>query len=87
MAREESVLHLSPEQKGAAMALFSECSDLREFGCRVLEAAMNAMMDAEAQGECGAGRGERSEGRTNSRNGYRGRTLRTAVGDLRSPLG
>ena len=82
MAREESVLHLSPEQKGAAMALFSECSDLREFGCRVLEAAMNAMMDAEAQGECGAGRGERSEGRTNSRNGYRGRTLRTAVGDL-----
>lgn len=82
MAREESVLHLSPEQKVAAMALFSECSDMREFGCRILEIAMNAMMDAEAQGECGAGRGERGEGRTNSRNGYRDRTLRTAVGDL-----
>lgn len=82
MAREESVLHFTPEQKGAAMALFSECSDLREFGCRMLELAMNSLMDAEAQGECGAGRLERSEGRTNSRNGYRGRTLKTAVGEL-----
>lgn len=78
----DSVLQLSPEQREAAMALLSECSDLREFGCRVLEATMNAMMDAEAQAACGAARGERGGGRVNSRNGYRARTLRTAVGDL-----
>lgn len=82
MAREESVLHLTPEQKEAAMSLFSECSDLREFGCRVLERATSAMMDAEAQRECGAARGERSEARENSRNGYRPRSLKTATGDL-----
>lgn len=79
---QDSVLQLSPEQRAAAMALFSECSDLREFGCRVLEATMNAMMDAEAQAACGAGRGERSEGRSNSRNGYRPRVLKTSVGEL-----
>lgn len=82
MARGESVLRFTPEQREAAMAVFAECSDLREFGCRVLEATMNAMMDAEAQRQCGAARGERSEGRTNSRNGYRARSLKTSVGDL-----
>ena len=82
MAREESVLHLTPEQKEAAMSLFSECSDLREFGCRVLERATSAMTGAEAQRECGAARGERSEARENSRNGYRPRSLKTASGGL-----
>lgn len=82
MAREESVLHLTPEQKEAAMSLFSECSDLREFGCRVLGCATSAMTGAEAQRECGAARGERSEARENSRNGYRPRSLKTATGDL-----
>lgn len=82
MAREESALRFTPEQREAAMAVFAECSDLREFGCRVLEAAMNAMMDAEAQRECGAERGERSEGRANSRNGYRPRPLKASIGGL-----
>lgn len=82
MARGESVLRFTPEQREAAMAVFAECSDLREFGCRVLEATMNAMTGAEAQRQCGAARGERSEGRTNSRNGYRARSLKTSVGDL-----
>lgn len=82
MAREESVLHLTPEQKEAAMSLLSECSDLREFGCRVLERATSAMTGAEAQRECGAARGERSEARENSRNGYRPRSLKTAAGGL-----
>ena len=31
---------------------------------------------------CGAGRNERSDGRENSRNGYRPRSLKTAVGDV-----
>lgn len=82
MAHGESALRFTPEQREAAMAVFAECSDLREFGCRVLEATMNAMMDAEAQRQCGAARGERSEGRTNSRNGHGARSLKTSVGDL-----
>ena len=57
MARGESVLRFTPEDDRNAMAVFAECSDLREFGCRVLEATMNAMMDAEAQRQCGAARG------------------------------
>ncbi len=82
MAQEKNVLQLTLEQRAAVMAMFGECPDLREFGCRMLEAVMNAAMDAEAQELCGAARGERSESRANSRNGYRPRTLKTAAGDL-----
>ena len=64
------------------MAVFDECADLREFGCRMLEAVTNAVMDADAQDACGAARGERSEAKENSRNGYRPRTPRTTAGDL-----
>ncbi len=82
MTRDKNVLQLTLEQRAQVMALFDECSDLRELGCRLLEAAMNAAMDAEAQELCGAARGERSEARSNSRNGYRPRTVKTAAGDL-----
>lgn len=43
---------------------------------------MNALMDSEAQQMCGASRNERSGSRENSRNGYRPRSLKTAVGDV-----
>lgn len=82
MTQDMNVLHLTLEQRAQVMAVFEECGDLREFGCRLLEAVMNSAMDAEAQGLCGAARGERGGGRTNSRNGYRPRTLKTAAGDL-----
>lgn len=82
MSRQQSVARMTPEEAARALELWNECGDAREFACRVLADVMNAMMDSEAQGLCGAGRNERSEGRTNSRNGYRDRTLRTAVGDV-----
>lgn len=82
MTQEKNVLQLTVEQRAQVMALFAECSDLRELGCRLVEAAMNAAMDAEAQEMCGAARGERSGARENSRNGYRPRTLTTASGEL-----
>lgn len=82
MTQDMNLLQLTVEQRAQAMAVFGECADLREFGCRMLEAVMNAVMDADAQDACGAARGERSEARENSRNGYRPRTLRTAAGDL-----
>jgi len=82
MTQDMNLLQLTVKQRAQAMAVFDECADLREFGCRMLEAVMNAVMDADAQDTCGAARGERSEARENSRNGYRPRTLRTAAGDL-----
>lgn len=82
MPQEESVLRLGRDEALEAARLWQECGDAREFACRVLGGVMNALMDSEAQQMCGAGRNERSEGRENSRNGYRPRSLKTAVGDV-----
>jgi putative transposase len=41
-----------------------------------------ALMSAEATALCNAGYGERTAGRTNARNGYRGRTWDTRVGTM-----
>ncbi len=81
-AQEESVLRLGRDEALEAARLWQECGDAREFACRVLGGVMNALMDSEAQQMCGAGRNERSDGRENSRNGYRPRSLKTAVGDV-----
>jgi putative transposase len=43
---------------------------------------LDALMGAEADSACGAGYGERSEGRVNSRNGYRDRDFDTRVGTI-----
>lgn len=49
--------------------------------------ALEQVMDSEVQALCGADYGERSDKRTNMRNGYRERTLETRLGtlDLRIP--
>lgn len=78
----QSVLQGDPEAGEALLGLMSECCDLREFGARVLRSALDLLMSAEADAACGAAYGERSEGRSNSRNGYRRRALKTCVGDL-----
>ena len=75
-------LGLDRDQTEALLALFSECDDLREFGREVIQSVLNALMDSQAQEACGAPRGSRSPGRVNSRNGYRGRSLSTSLGDL-----
>ena len=82
MPQEESVLRLDRDEALEAARLWQECGDAREFACRVLGGVMNALMDSEAQQMCGASRNERSDGRENSRNGYRPRSLKTAVGDV-----
>lgn len=82
MPQDDSLLHFTPEQAAEAMELWNGCGDAREFACRMMAAMLNAMMDAEAQAACGAGRNERSASRENSRNGYRPRTLKTACGDV-----
>ena len=78
----QSVLQGDPEAGEALLGLMSECCDLREFGARVLRSALDLLMSAEADAACGAAYGERSEGRSNSRNGYRERNLVTCIGDI-----
>ena len=75
-------LGLDRPQTEALLALFSRCDDLREFGREVIQSVVNALMDSQAQEACGAPRGSRSPERVNSRNGYRGRSLSTSLGDL-----
>lgn len=48
----------------------------------LLTTFVNALLSAQADAVCGAGYGERSEERVNSRNGYRHRDLDTRVGTL-----
>ncbi len=48
----------------------------------MLTEMVNVLMSAEIDGICGAGYGERSDERTNSRNGYRGRLWDTRVGSI-----
>lgn len=48
----------------------------------LLNAVVHGLMNAEVEGLCGAGYGERSEGRRNHRNGYRSRRLDTRLGSL-----
>jgi putative transposase len=49
---------------------------------QMLTTFINTLMSAEADAVCGAGYGERSEARTNSRNGYRPREFDTRAGTL-----
>ena len=53
----------------------------------LLHGVVQALMGAEVDAQAGAGFGERSPGRTNRRNGYRGRRFDTRLGtlDLRIP--
>ncbi|MDH6287746.1 transposase-like protein [Rhodococcus opacus] len=48
----------------------------------LLSTFIDALMGAEADALCGAGHGERSEGRSNSRNGHRHRDFDTRAGTL-----
>ena len=48
----------------------------------MLQAFAEVLMSADASAQCGAGYGERSDERVNSRNGYRGRRWDTRVGTI-----
>ena len=49
---------------------------------KLLEASLNRILSAESAAQLGAGRYERSEGRTDSRNGLRQRPLNTRIGRI-----
>jgi putative transposase len=58
-----------------------QCGD-QDLLRTLAEAALAKLMDLEVAERIGAGRHERSEGRTTQRNGYRERTLETRLGTL-----
>lgn len=83
MTARDNVLPMSdPEVRDLLLSLVGSCQDLREATARMTEALLNALMSAQADEICGAPWGQRSEARSNSRNGYRERSLSTAAGDL-----
>ena len=51
-----------------------------------VEETLNAMLDAEADQLCGAGRYERSEARQDTRAGSYERTLQTGAGEVKSKV-
>lgn len=82
MATDANVLLQHPGVKEILLQAFAGSADLREFGARVLELMINALMSIQAEELCNAGYGERTEARVNSRNGYRERGLSTTMGDI-----
>lgn len=64
-------------------ALLSNLLSGRQEGlAELLESVLNPVLEAQAEAQLGAGRYERSEGRTGYRNGYRPRQLYSRVGPL-----
>ncbi len=64
-------------------ALLSSLMSGRQEGVtELLETVLNQVLDAQAEEQLGAGRYERSEGRTGYRNGYRFRQIYSRVGPL-----
>ena len=74
------------DDKIALRALLEKGSDAT-FLRDTISFAAQRLMELETEGLCGAGHGERSEGRVNQRNGYRDRDWQTRAGtvELRIP--
>jgi putative transposase len=70
-----------------SLAELLEKHDEGDFLRAVAEAVLQLLMETDVEGVVGAGRHERTEGRTTWRNGYRDRALDTRLGtlDLRVP--
>jgi len=79
---------MSDEEKGEAMGQVIQIDEARikdHFGEMVrgtVEETLNALLDAEADRLCGAGRYERSEGRRDTRAGSYDRSLHTKAGEV-----
>ena len=82
MTQLDTLLQNDPNVQRFALAVLAECDGMQQFAARCVEAMMNLCMSAQADEACGAVYNERSEERTNSRNGYRERTLETTVGEV-----
>jgi transposase-like protein len=72
---------MTPEVKMALMQLLGKAGE-GDFLRDLMKFILQQLMDVEVEGLCGAARHERSEERTNQRNGYRDRSWETRVGTL-----
>jgi len=79
---------MSDEEKGEAMGQVIQIDEARikdhlgEMVRGTVEETLNALLDAEADRLCGAGRYERSEGRRDTRAGSYDRSLHTKAGEV-----
>ena len=87
MVNSNKIAYELPDIKDVLLEMLDSASGLCEVMNSVMTAVLNVIMSIQADEACGAEYGSRSEGRVNSRNGYRGRQLETTVGtlDLRVP--
>ena len=87
MVNHNKIAYDVPELKDVLLEMLDSASGLCEVMNSVMAALLNMIMSIQADEACGAEYGSRSDGRVNSRNGYRGRRLETTVGtlDLRVP--
>ena len=72
----------SPELKEALLSLMADSTDLRELAAKAVQVVLNEIMSAQADDLCNAEYAQRSEERTNYRNGYRERDLATTAGNV-----
>ena len=87
MVNPNRITHDAPELRDVLLGFLESASSLCDMMNTTMAAVLNEIMSIQADEACGAGYGERSGARVNSRNGYRGRQLETTVGtlDLRVP--
>jgi transposase-like protein len=82
MVNNNRMPHDSPELREVLMGFLDSASSLCDMMNTTMAAVLNEIMSIQADEACGAGYGERSDARVNSRNGYRERRLETTVGTL-----
>lgn len=87
MVNQNKIAYELPDIKDVLLEMLDSASGLCEVMNSVMTALLNMIMSIQADEACGAEYGSRSEGRVNSRNGYRERKLETTAGtlDLRVP--
>ena len=87
MVNDNRIPHGDPEMKEVLLGFLESASSLCDMMNTTMAAVLNEIMSIQADEACGADYGARGGGRTNSRNGYRARSLETTVGtlDLRVP--
>ena len=82
MVNPNRISHDAPELKDVLLGFLESASSLCDMMNTTMAAVLNEIMSIQADEACGAGYGERSESRVNSRNGYRARKLESTVGTL-----
>lgn len=82
MVSQNRITHADPELKEVLLGFLDSASSLCDMMNTTMAAVLNEIMSIQADEACGAEYGKRSEGRVNSRNGYRRRSLETTVGTM-----